>query len=209
MIRGVSTARLEETSPDPVHVDQRITLYDATWEDYERLLELRGESSNPRLTYLEGVLELMSPSLPHEDQKKTLARLVEAWSEELGIPLEGIGSWTLKKREAEPGAEPDECYRRGEGRRNEFPDFVIEVIWTHGGLDKRHVYFRLWIREVWYWKRGTLTFHVRRGSRYVRSDRSEVVPELDPELIARCMAEPTQLAAVRAIRAAAKEQKGE
>lgn len=46
--------------------DDIVVLRGATWADHQRLLEIRGERSVPRLTYLEGVLEIMTPSRPHE-----------------------------------------------------------------------------------------------------------------------------------------------
>jgi hypothetical protein len=36
------------------------------WRGYQQLLAMRGESSVPRITYLEGLAELMSPSRYHE-----------------------------------------------------------------------------------------------------------------------------------------------
>jgi hypothetical protein len=51
--------------------DDIIVLRGATWADYQRLLELRGERPVPRLSYLAGVLELMSPSRSHESLNKT------------------------------------------------------------------------------------------------------------------------------------------
>lgn len=186
---------------DPDRIDQRVVLHDVTWEDYERLDALRGESSRPRLTYIEGELELMSPSNDHEAYKTTLARLIEAWSEEVGVELIGIGSWTLKNRLKKVGAEPDECYRVGEHRdQEEFPDIVIEVIWTSGGLSKLEVYRRLGILEVWFWRRGKMTFHALRDDRYEKITRSEVLPTFDHELIERCLKEPSQLAALRMLR---------
>src|SRR5262245_44322742 len=94
----------------PEDADQRVRLHGLSWDDYEALLAMRGESSAVRITYLEGEVELMSPGRPHETDKKRLGRLLEAWAEENGTVLEGFGSWTLKRREAERGAEADECY---------------------------------------------------------------------------------------------------
>ena len=45
--------------------DQRIVTYGVTWEQFEAQLALRGERSVPRIAYLEGALELMSPSKEH------------------------------------------------------------------------------------------------------------------------------------------------
>ena len=55
--------------------DDIIVLRDVTWADYQRLLEIRGERPVPRLTYLEGALELMTPSRPHESLKSMIGCL--------------------------------------------------------------------------------------------------------------------------------------
>jgi len=189
----------------PEDADQRVRLHGLSWEDYEALLAMRGESSGVRITYLEGEVELMSPGRPHEKQKKRLARLLEAWADETGTTLEGFGSWTLKRREAERGAEADECYVVGRPDSDESivaPDIAIEVVWTSGGIDKLEVYRLLGVREVWFWQDGRLTFHALRGAIYVAIPRSEVLPALDPALIEGCMTELSQTAAVASLRRA-------
>jgi Uma2 family endonuclease len=195
-------ARTHLPLPDAVHIDQRVRMHGMSWQAYEALLAWRGESSAVRMTYLEGELELMTPSIDHEDLKKRLARLVEAWAEEADVPLEGAGSWTLRDESVERGAEPDECYVVGSLKGVHAPDFAIEVIWTHGGIDKLEVYRKLGVREVWIHSNGALAFHELRGDAYVRAPRSRILPEMDPALIARCMEFPSQTAAVKALRAA-------
>jgi hypothetical protein len=56
-------------------VDQRVILRDLSWSDYEALLDIRGEKAGVRIAYLEGTLDLMTPSLDREILKKKLARL--------------------------------------------------------------------------------------------------------------------------------------
>src|SRR5262249_21006960 len=90
--------------------DQRVFLHDVSWADYKRISALRGESAVPRLMYLDGVLELMSPGTTHEADKTTLARLLEAYLDHLGIDITGVGAWTVRKKKKRGGAEPDECY---------------------------------------------------------------------------------------------------
>ena len=46
--------------------DQRLVTYAVSWDRYEAQLAWRGDASSPRLAYLEGALELMSPSRDHE-----------------------------------------------------------------------------------------------------------------------------------------------
>jgi Uma2 family endonuclease len=177
-----------------------------SWQAYEALLAWRGERSGTRMTYLEGELELMTPSIDHEDLKKRLGRLVEAWAEETDIVLEGAGSWTIRDELVDRGAEPDECYVVGSLKGVKAPDFAIEVIWTHGGIDKLDVYRKLGVREVWIWESGTLSFHVLRGASYVRAPRSGILPDLDPALFVICMGRPTQTDAVKTLRVAVRAQ---
>jgi Uma2 family endonuclease len=177
------------------------------WQGYQQLLAMRGESSVPRITYLEGLAELMSPSRYHELDKKRFARLLEAWSESAGVPLEGYGSWTLEDEQVDRGAEADECYtvRRVVERDDDRPDIAIEVVWTRGGIDKLEVYRKLGVREVWFYERGTLRFFALRREAddvYREIPRSELLPELPVDLLLACMQEPDQTSAVRALRAA-------
>src|SRR3982751_4375393 len=135
--------------------DQVVYLSNVSWDDYERIDALRGESSVPRLTYIEGMLELMSPGTAHESDKKKLARIFEAYVEHLGIPVEGVGSWTVKKKKL--GAEPDECYvltTAPVGASVKAPDLVIEVVYSSGNLDKLEVWRKLGAKEVWLWQSG-------------------------------------------------------
>lgn len=204
----MSAARQLAPPPDPDAMDHFVYLH-GSWEDYERLLAMRGEGSVPRITYLEGLIELMSPSKYHEIDKKRFARLLEAWAEESGVDLEGYGSWTLKRKRAKRGAEADECYtvnRRAVGERDR-PDIAIEVIWISGGIDKLEVYRKLGVREVWFYERGSLRFFALRAERgrerYDEIPKSELLPQLPQELLLASMgdAAQSQTAAVRALRA--------
>jgi Uma2 family endonuclease len=206
----VTALRSIPIPPNPNTTDHFVYLHDVSWELYEALLAARGESSVPRMTYLEGELELMSPSKYHEADKKRLARLLEAWAEEAGIMLEGIGSWTLKNRRKKRGAEPDDCYTVGRIAKSERdrPDIAIEVIWTSGGIDKLDVYRKLGVGEVWFYERGTLQFFELRGDRYAAIPRSVVLPNVDVDLLLRCMLESdSQTEAVRALRTAMRESR--
>ena len=180
--------------------DQRVFLHNVTWEQYEDLLGIRGDAAGPRMTYLEGELELMSPSIHHEGIKKTIARLLEIYALERGLAFNGYGSWTLKKKPKRRGLEPDECYVLGT-HRPKAPDLAIEVDWTPGGLDKIEVYRGLGVREVWTWKKGRIQVQVLRGERYVRIARSELLPEVDLERLAAAAQTADQTKAVREFQA--------
>lgn len=192
-----------DVAPLANDTDQRVVLQGVSWKMYEDLLAWRGERPSPRLAYLEGTLELMTVSREHEELKKRLARLFEAWCDERGVDVDGVGSWTLKNRAARRGAEPDECYVVGRRASDaSTPDLAIEVVVTHAGVDKLEIYRKLGVREVWFFDRSGIRFHALRGQRYVPLKRSAVVPRFDVDLVMRHMtSEVSQSAAVRALRA--------
>jgi Uma2 family endonuclease len=81
-----------------------------SWEEYEDLLEDLVEGTSVRISYDEGTLEIISPLPEHEAYKILLSRLVEAFADERGVPLEGFGSTTWKRRQIRKGAEADACF---------------------------------------------------------------------------------------------------
>ncbi len=174
--------------------DQVIHMHDVTWTEYEILLAIRGDRPAPRMTYLEGELELMSPSRSHEWIKKTLARLIEAWATERRLPLAGFGSWTLKSAPRERGLEPDECYALSE--RHDRPDLAVEVVWTNPADTKLEVYRGLEVPEVWIWRDDVIHVHVLEGAAYVEVDRSRLLPDAPLAAFARHLAGPDQARAV-------------
>ena len=88
----METARRGIEPTTPQRGDQRVRLHGVSWAAYEALLKLRGKSSAVRISYRAGEVELMAPSDERETDKTRLARLIEAWSEEAGIDLDGVGS---------------------------------------------------------------------------------------------------------------------
>src|SRR4051812_41535377 len=91
--RAAQPARLEA---EPLDIDQRVILRGMTWKDFELMLTIRGDRAGVRMYYLDGEIELMSPSHSHEGIKTTIARLVEAYADDRGLEFNGYGSWTLR-----------------------------------------------------------------------------------------------------------------
>jgi Uma2 family endonuclease len=196
---------LDADRNDEPRQDSIVVLPNATWADYQRMLEMRGEGSTPRLHYLEGRLEIMSPTATHGELKSVIGRLVEVFCLERGIEFRALGSWTLEDEAAERGAEPDECYVFGD-RRPPRPDLVIEVVWTSGGLEKLDIYRKLGVREVWFWRKGRIGIHVLRGEKYEESETSEALPDIDVSELASFLDRPTTSAAIRDYREALRQR---
>ena len=175
-------------------------MYGVPWSHYEAHLALRGEGSVPRMSFLEGALELMVPSWNHERVKSYMGRLIEAYALEVGIDFSPYGAWTLKSAPKEAGAEPDECYIVGPEQRKDAPDMAIEVIWTSGGLDKLEIYRRLGVAEVVFWREGRIEIQALGAQGYEAVRKSRFFPGLDFELLLSFMDRPTAAQAIRAFR---------
>jgi len=200
---NVRLVAMSGTTTAPPHTaraeDQRVTLSDVSWADFELILQIRGDRGGVRLTYLNGVLELMSPSVDHEGIKTTIGRLLEAYAEEAGIAFNGFGSWTLKNAARARALEPDECYSLTTGRPAR-PDLAVEVVWTSGGIDKLDVYRGLGVTEVWFWREGVIEVWELRGDRYERREASGLLAELDLAELARHIDAENQTESVRRYR---------
>jgi Uma2 family endonuclease len=180
--------------------DQVIVLRGVSWGHYEALSAAR-DSTRPRMAYLDGALEVMTTSRRHEIWKKLIARLVEAYVDETGGPLNALGSATFRKKAKKAGAEPDECYCVGRVRN--VPELAIEVVYTSGGIDKLEVYRRLGVSEVWFWIEGRFWIYRQVGGRFEGRSRSAALPGIDLDEIARIVIatdDSEQAEAVRAYR---------
>lgn len=184
---------------------QKFILNGVSWQKYEALLELLGDDfPGLHLTYLEGTLELMSPSRKHEFTKKIIARLLEAYLEEARIRHYPLGSTTFRRQEKARGIEPDECYCIGSNK--EFPDLAIEVVVTSGGIDSLEVYRGLKVSEVWFWENNQFSLYRLRGDVYEKITSSEVLPELDINLLASYVNSAEPLDAVLEFRERIRQQ---
>ncbi|MCA9551740.1 MAG: Uma2 family endonuclease [Myxococcales bacterium] len=190
-----------EVSLPPIEVndqDQRVALRGMSWRQFETILALRGDGPVPRVAYLNGVIELMSPSRRHEGTKSILGMLIEAYCFAKGIYFDPIASTTLKNPALECGAEPDESYAFSKGR--EVPDLAIEVIYTSGNLDKLKLYRGLGVREVWFWVEDRLLGYVLQDGAYVQVEESAVLPGLRLDTLTPYVGQDDRFEAVQAFR---------
>ena len=190
---------------EPIHLnindsEQKSIFTGVSWSDYELLLESLGNSLRYRIAYLDGTLEIMSPSRRHEVSKKNIARLLEAYLDKAEIDYWGYGSTTFRKQNQKSGKEPDECYCIG--TEKDIPDLAIEVIVTSGGVDTLEVYKRLGIKEIWFWQSDRLSvYYLNPKGKYQQQDKSIILPELDVSLLASYVNAPNPRLAVREFKA--------
>ena len=175
------------------------------WETYNRLRD-HPANGHLRMSYLDGVLILMSPELVHDRFGRRLAMIIDEVTEALGIFVEGIATTTLrvpKKGRAKGSAkEPDYAFFFGQNairmhRRGELdlevdppPDLAIEVDHKADSAKALKLYARIGVPEVWRYKSRTegLWFGRLAGESYVPIERSLALPRLTPTLVLEALA---------------------
>ncbi|QLE39737.1 Uma2 family endonuclease [Nostoc sp. C052] len=160
-----------------------VLLYNVSWEQLEQL-DVTLTGTGARLTYLDNILEIMSPhSDDHEDSKKNLAMLLEVYMRTKKIRFYGRGSATIGKQEDKTRREPDESYNLG--IKKSITDLILEITVTSGGINKLEIYRRLRVPEVWFWEDGLLSVYCLQGDSYIKVFKSTLLPDLDLDLLAQ------------------------
>ncbi|HYX14079.1 MAG TPA: Uma2 family endonuclease [Nostoc sp.] len=178
--------------------EERFISSGVSWESYESLLVKLENNSHYRVTYLDGILEIVSPSIRHEKIKTNLGMLLERFFYSKRIRFVPMGSSTFRNKARKAGAEPDECYCIGEEKS--VPDLAIEVVLTSGNISKLEIYRRLGVAEVWFWERNQFKlYHLRDTSQedqatvytdtygYEQITTSEILPGLNISLLEQCI----------------------
>ena len=100
--------------------------------------------------------------------------------------------------------EPDESYNLNTPKS--YPDLVIEVVVTSGGVNKLEGYCRMGVREVWRWEDGVLEIHRLDKDSYEKSSQSKLLPNLPINLLSRYITYYDQYDAVQEFRQALRSQ---
>jgi Uma2 family endonuclease len=187
----VTAQLLEETV---ILAEQRLVLPSYySWEQFEALESLMANSPGLRIIYLDGWIEFMTLGEAHETISCILNFLLQLYFCEMGIEYIPVGSATRRNRARDVSFEPDESYYIGE--KKEHPDLAVEVTITSGSTNKLAKYLRLRIPEVWFWENNRLDVYGLREDNYEQVSRSELLPELDLELLVRCVLMPSRIEA--------------
>jgi len=175
--------------------EQRVLLHGVDWYQYESLLGVLGDNfPTLRMSYLEGTLEIMTNSPEHEELKKVIGMLIEAYLQETRTRFHAGGSTTFRQAAKKRGLEPDECYCLG--AKKELPDLAIEVVITSGLVNKLDIYQGLGVREVWQWQSGQFSIYHLHSTGYELVEASELLPALDLKLLASYVKPEEQFDAV-------------
>lgn len=180
----------------------RIVLDGVSWDQYVQVSDALTPQHGLRLTYDGRRLEFMTLSYLHEHFGHLLGRIIEMLAFELGIELEGGGSTTFRHEDVERGLEADECYwvahaaemidvREWDPEIHPPPDLAVEIDITSSSLNRREIYARLRVPELWRFDGQSLqAFRLAETGEYVPIEMSLAFPflrvsDLEAFLVAR------------------------
>jgi Uma2 family endonuclease len=190
--------------PDITESPLRV-LTNVSWATYESMLKELENSSSPHLTYDRGVLEIMSPTAKHDDVARVIDLLVNLVSLELGPELRSLGSTTFRRKDLMRGFEPDSCFYveneskiRGKDRLDlkvdPPPDIVVEIDITSSTINKRTIFARFGVPEVWRYDGNKIEILILEAGAYVGSERSRALPVFSAETLSNFVSESRELA---------------
>jgi Uma2 family endonuclease len=215
MLASKIESLIDAQALQPQDPEDRYLTTGVSWQQYEALLARLGDSPGCRVTYLDGVLEIVSPSLRHEDVKSRIGDLLLLYFLETDTDYYPKGSTTFRQQAQGGGTEADESYCIGTDKA--LPDLAIEVIITSGGLNRLEVYSRLHVPEVWFWHQDRFAiYHLRTATPlvfmhtygYEEIAHSELLPTLDIVLLAEYVRHPNPLTAAKEFRRRLQEHLG-
>ena len=181
----------------PASSEQRVVLRSVRWETYIALT-VESESGSGRMTYDQGVLEIMSPGMPHEIAKKLIGRMIETFTLCRGIEIRSSSSTTFKRSELQRGFEADESYyiqhanelrgvREIDLSIHPPPDLVIEIDMTNSSIPKEQLFAAMKIPEVWRYDGEALWMGRLYDDNYQDLKQSVVLPGFPRELASKLL----------------------
>lgn len=178
--------------------EQRLTHSGMNWGQFKLLQESFANSPGIRLFYYRGEVEILAVSQDHEIFSGVIALLMGAYFLEKEIEFIPTGSFTQEK-DGEASAQADQSYLIGK-TSGAIADLSIEVVFSSGNERKLPRYQALGVPEVWFWEDGVFALYHLRSNGYEKIQKSEVLPDLDINLLSRCLLMNSKIEAMREFR---------
>ena len=161
--------------------DKLFICSNTSWDEYEAILQQKANSSAYRISFLNGVLKIMSPSRNHEIIKDFIYLLIVAYCDAIELDYYPLGSTTLKQKDKSVGKEPDTsfCF----GSLKQIPDLAVEAVFSSGSVEDLEKYQKLDVKEVWFWINNQLEIYSLVDDSYQKQNSSHNLPDLDVKLL--------------------------
>ncbi len=163
--------------------ETRTLLQNISWETFKTMLAEMGDERKSRISYNNGIVEIMTPLMPHENSNRLIEAFVGVLCEELDLEVKSTGSLTLTRDDLEKGGEPDSSYyiqNESIVRDKENinlgidppPDLVLEVEYSKPKVDKLSLYAAMGIPEFWRYNGTVLRIYVLSEGQYTEVETS-------------------------------------
>jgi Uma2 family endonuclease len=175
-----------------------LVIQQASWDDYECLLQDLHDRPSLRVAYDQGRLEIMSPLPEHAEYGRCIDMLVRAFAQAHKIKVQNYGAATWKRQSLNRGVEPDCCYyvanavrmigkRDFDLEKDPPPDIVVEIDITNESLSKFPIYAALGVPEIWRYDSRKVQFYEITGDNYHEVSMSASFPGLLPAMLAAAL----------------------
>ncbi|MBO9999211.1 MAG: Uma2 family endonuclease [Cyanobacteria bacterium SID2] len=165
----------------------QLLLEDIDWKQFKNILSELGEHRAARLSYSNGLLEIMVPLPEHEKAKEIIGDIIKILLNAQGLNYESLGSTTLKNERTTRAVEPDACFyiqnqaavigkNRLDLRTDPPPDLAVEIdITSRTQFDNYQV---LGVPELWRYSREGLQISLLQDGQYIESNSSFIFPDI-------------------------------
>jgi Uma2 family endonuclease len=160
--------------------DKLFICSNTSWDEYEAILQQKANSAY-RISFLNDVLKIMSPSRNHEIIKDFIYLLIVAYCDVIELDYYPLGSTTLKQKDKSVGKEPDTsfCFNS----LKQIPDLAVEVIFSSGSVEDLEKYQKLGVKEVWFWINNQLEIYILIDDSYKKQNSSDNLAGLNIKLL--------------------------
>ena len=161
--------------------DKLFICSNTSWDEYEAVLQQKANSSAYRISFLNGVIKIMSPSRNHEIVKDFIYLLIIAYCDAIELDYYPLGSTTLKQKDKSVGKEPDTsfCFNS----LKQIPDLAVEVVCSSGSVEDLDKYQKLGVKEVWFWINNRLEIYLLANDSYQKQNNSHNLADLDIKVL--------------------------
>jgi Uma2 family endonuclease len=200
--------------------EQRVLLQEVSWQLFEQPLAELSQTRSARLTYDQGMLEIMTPLMSHERNNRLIEKLIDILAEELNLNIMSVGSMTCKRQDLGKGAEPDSNFyiqneplmRSKENvdlRQDPPPNLVVEIEYSKSAIDQLDLYAAMGIPEFWRYNGNMLRIYQLEAGQYISRSNSPTFLPIQTHEIPRFLQQSLEIgemAVKKTFRAWVKEQ---
>jgi Uma2 family endonuclease len=172
-----------------------VVIPDTDWATYTQALKLFESRPAVRVIYDRGRMQIMAPSLEHDDDSRVFTAILTVASMRTRTLLKFGGAVTLRREDLDRGIEGDEVFWVGENARRMAgvrqldltahppPSLAVEVEVSRSILDKPAIYAAIGVPELWRLDGDHLRFFALDSGSYTAIPVSRSFPFLTPEVV--------------------------